>query len=150
MEKQIKFILFIFICICSSFLLFSKDVYAGEITDYDFTFQVEADKDGKISGIDMQGGYKSGDTYLLDNSVGKERAWNILAARYKNLIIGATGLLALVLLGFAMASFLKFSRAGENPQAKKDAIMHFMVLLIAAALMGSATMIFAFAYMTLR
>ena len=140
---NVKFLI-ILVLLFGSIFLFPKITNA---LDYNFNFQFQVDGNNQVSGIDMSSGVTvSGTTTdVLENSVSRGYTWNILLTRYKGFIVGVMGLISLVLMGFAMYAFVNISASDDNPQKRKDAINHFLMIVIAAAIMGAGTMIFAYA-----
>ena len=73
-------------------------------------------------------------------------AWNQLFSRFKGVIVGITGVGTLVMIVLFIVQFMKLGASAGNPQARSQALTGVLWTGIAAALLGSVTIIVGFFY----
>jgi hypothetical protein len=73
-------------------------------------------------------------------------AWNQLFARFKGVIVGLTGVGTLVMIVLFIIQFMKLGASAGNPQARSQALTGVLWTGVAAALLGSVTIIVGFFY----
>ena len=93
---------------------------------------INMDEDGKLE-ID---GISSDDT----------SAWNSLFSRIKGIIVGLTGVGTLAMIVLFIIQFMKLGSSAGNPQARSQALTGVLWTGVAAALLGSVTIIVGFFY----
>lgn len=75
-----------------------------------------------------------------------QSAWNQLFARFKGVIVGVTGVGTLVMIVLFIIQFMKLGASAGNPQARSQALTGVLWTGIAAALLGSVTIVVGFFY----
>ena len=73
-------------------------------------------------------------------------AWNQLFDRFKGIIVGLTGVGTLVMIVLFIIQFMKLGSSAGNPQARSQALTGVLWTGVAAALLGSVTIIVGFFY----
>ena len=73
-------------------------------------------------------------------------SWNQLFSRFKGVIVGITGVGTLVMIVLFIIQFMKLGASAGNPQARSQALTGVLWTGIAAALLGSVTIIVGFFY----
>lgn len=94
---------------------------------------VKVGADGKL----VLGGLGQGD---------QSTAWNNLFARYKNFIVGISGIGAITMVVLFIIQFMKLGASAGNPQARSAALSGVLWTGIAAAGLGAAAIVAGFAY----
>lgn len=77
---------------------------------------------------------------------GTTSSWNQLFSRFKGVIVGITGVGTLVMIVLFIVQFMKLGASAGNPQARSQALTGVLWTGIAAALLGSVTIIVGFFY----
>jgi len=77
-------------------------------------------------------------------------AWTSFITKYRNFIVGISGIGAVSMILFFIMQLLKLGAAADNPQGRQQAITGLIWSGIAAALLGSVTIIVGFFYSALR
>lgn len=77
-------------------------------------------------------------------------AWTAFIAKYRNFIIGISGIGAVSMILFFIFQLLKLGATAGNPQARSQALSGLIWSGVAAAGLGSATIIVGFFYSSLR
>lgn len=91
--------------------------------------------------IDDKGGL------VVDGINGDDKsAWNQLFSRIKGIIVGITGVGTLVMIVLFIIQFMKLGASAGNPQARSQALTGVLWTGVAAALLGSVTIIVGFFY----
>lgn len=85
-----------------------------------------------------------------DSTTGIIAAFNAFIEKFKVIITGVTGILALVMVGLFIWKCFEFARASNNPSARANAITGIIVFLIAAALFGASSLFVGLAYNVFR
>ena len=84
---------------------------------------------------------------VVDGINGDDKsAWNQLFSRIKGIIVGITGVGTLVMIVLFIIQFMKLGASAGNPQARSQALTGVLWTGIAAALLGSVTIIVGFFY----
>jgi hypothetical protein len=73
-------------------------------------------------------------------------SWNQLFSRFKGIIVGLTGVGTLVMIVLFIIQFMKLGSSAGNPQARSQALTGVLWTGVAAALLGSVTIIVGFFY----
>jgi hypothetical protein len=73
-------------------------------------------------------------------------AWNQLFDRFKGVIVGLTGVGTLVMIVLFIIQFMKLGASAGNPQARSQALTGVLWTGVAAALLGSVTIVVGFFY----
>ena len=73
-------------------------------------------------------------------------AWNSLFGRIKGIIVGLTGVGTLAMIVLFIIQFMKLGSSAGNPQARSQALTGVLWTGVAAALLGSVTIIVGFFY----
>lgn len=77
-------------------------------------------------------------------------AWTNFIAKYRNFIIGISGIGAVSMILFFIFQLLKLGATAGNPQARSQALTGLIWSGVAAAGLGSVTIIVGFFYSSLR
>ena len=72
--------------------------------------------------------------------------WNQIFDRFKGIIVGLTGIGTLVMIVLFIIQFMKLGSSAGNPQARSQALTGVLWTGVAAALLGSVTIIVGFFY----
>lgn len=136
-SKKIVLMFMLSLIMCMTFLQTDKiESYAGnDIGDV----KVEVNGSG---GLSVSGGgmdYKDGAS-----------SWNGILGKIKAFVVGASGLCALVGLGFLIFNFCKLSSTATNPQERSKVLTGIMWSFIAMAGLGSVSIIGGFFYGILK
>lgn len=143
--KSLKKSIICFLLLLSFFGMFISEVRAA---DYDFEFRIVQNDTGMSIDMDSPYDFSTGDA--LSETVSRGSVWNIFLNRYKLLITGFTGVVALSLIGLGMFAMTKLSATATNPQKRQEAIMHILVIFGAATILGAGSIIFGYAYNVFR
>jgi hypothetical protein len=73
-------------------------------------------------------------------------SWNLMFSKVKGIIIGLTGVGALTMVVLFIIQFMKLGASAGNPQERKRALTGVLWTGIAAALLGSVTLVVGFFY----
>lgn len=84
------------------------------------------------------------DVYGMGN--GDANTWNQIFAKYKNVIVGVSGIGAITMMALFIIQFMKLGASAGNPQARSQALTGVLWTGIAAALLGSVSIIAGFFY----
>lgn len=95
--------------------------------------EVQIGKDGKLN----VGGLGQND---------QQSAWNNIFNRYKNFIVGISGIGALTMVVLFIMQLMKLATHPDNPQARTQALNGVLWTGIATALLGGVTIVAAFFY----
>ena len=143
-KKKQNILKIFFILIFLIFLLsIGNTTYASG--DYGFNFKITND-----GGVTMNSPYAYNGNDVLNTNVSRGIVWNALIGRYKVLIVGFVGIVALTLIVFAMVGFVKIANDGENPQKKRDNMLNLGLILFAGMLLGAGTLLFGYAFNVFR
>lgn len=93
---------------------------------------VEMGTDGKIQVYGM--------------GTGDANTWNHIFAKYKNVIVGVSGIGAITMMALFIIQFMKLGASAGNPQARSQALTGVLWTGIAAALLGAVSIIAGFFY----
>ena len=77
-------------------------------------------------------------------------AWTNFIAKYRNFIVGISGIGAVTMVLFFIFQLLKLGGSADNPQARQNALSGLVWSGVAAAALGSVTVIVGFFYSALR
>lgn len=77
-------------------------------------------------------------------------AWTAFISKYRNFIVGISGIGAVSMILFFIFQLLKLGATAGNPQARSQALSGLIWSGVAAAGLGSATIIVGFFYSSLR
>lgn len=77
---------------------------------------------------------------------GDANTWNQLFAKYKNVIVGVSGIGAITMMALFIIQFMKLGASAGNPQARSQALTGVLWTGIAAALLGAVSIIAGFFY----
>lgn len=77
---------------------------------------------------------------------GDANTWNQLFAKYKNVIVGISGIGAITMMALFIIQFMKLGASAGNPQARSQALTGVLWTGIAAALLGAVSIIAGFFY----
>jgi hypothetical protein len=75
-----------------------------------------------------------------------QSSWNQLFSRFKGIIVALTGVGTLVMIVLFIIQFMKLGASAGNPQARSQALTGVLWTGVAAALLGSVTIIVGFFY----
>ena len=75
-----------------------------------------------------------------------QSSWNQLFSRFKGIIVALTGVGTLVMIVLFIIQFMKLGSSAGNPQARSQALTGVLWTGVAAALLGSVTIIVGFFY----
>ena len=96
-------------------------------------------------GVDV--GMRDDGTLEIDGITSDDTsAWNQLFDRFKGVIVGLTGVGTLVMIVLFIVQFMKLGSSAGNPQARSQALTGVLWTGVAAALLGSVTIIVGFFY----
>lgn len=76
----------------------------------------------------------------------QENAWNNLFKRYKNFIVGISGIGAITMVVLFIIQFMKLGASAGNPNARSAALSGVLWTGIAAAGLGAASILVGFFY----
>lgn len=105
---------------------------------------------GQIPTIEVD---ENGIKFLGNTSFGsgnQDDTWNKILVQGRKFIIGVSGIGALVAIGVFIVSFMKLGSSAGNPQARSQALSGIMWSGIAAAGLGSVTLITGLFYNGLK
>lgn len=77
-------------------------------------------------------------------------AWTNFISKYRNFIVGISGIGAVTMILFFIFQLLKLGGSADNPQARQNALSGLVWSGVAAAALGSVTIIVGFFYSALR
>lgn len=100
---------------------------------------VEIDSDGKLS-------VTGGGMDTTDSS----SAINGIIKKYRTVVVAVSGIGAISMILFAIVLFMKLGKCGDNPQEKSKVVSGLITAGIAAAGLGSVSVIVGFFYNVLR
>ena len=89
---------------------------------------------------------KNGNLVIDGISSDDTSSWNQLFSRFKGIIGGLTGVGTLVMIVLFIIQFMKLGSSAGNPQARSQALTGVLWTGVAAALLGSVTIIVGFFY----
>lgn len=89
---------------------------------------------------------KNGNLVIDGISSDDTSSWNQLFSRFKGIIVGLTGVGTLVMIVLFIIQFMKLGSSAGNPQARSQALTGVLWTGVAAALLGSVTIIVGFFY----
>ena len=89
---------------------------------------------------------KNGNLVIDGISSDDTSSWNQLFSRFKGIIVGLTGVGTLVMIVLFIIQFMKLGASAGNPQARSQALTGVLWTGVAAALLGSVTIIVGFFY----
>lgn len=98
--------------------------------------KLEIDSNGKLE-------FKGGDINAGGNS---GSAWTKFIEKYRNFIVGISGIGAVSMIMFFIFQFMKLGASAGNPQARSQALTGLIWSGIAAAGLGAVTIIVGFFY----
>lgn len=101
--------------------------------------EVEIDSNGKLS---VTGGGM--------NTTDSSNAINGIIKKYRTLVVAVSGIGAISMILFAIVLFMKLGKCGDNPQEKAKVVSGLITAGIAAAGLGSVSVIVGFFYNMLR
>lgn len=87
----------------------------------------------------------------LNNGLGvqaAESAWSDILSRYKGFAVGLSGVGAVSMIAFFIVNFLKLGAVSSNPSERSKVLNGLIWSGVAAACLGSVTMIVGFLYRT--
>ena len=93
--------------------------------------------------LDESGGVKVDGEDLSEN---RSDAWNNILEKYQGFISGISAILTATMVVLFMINFMKLGASVGNPQARSQALMGCLWTGIAAACLGSVTVIVGFFY----
>lgn len=96
--------------------------------------------------IDSNGALDFGGSKSFGKDVKSEDVWNEVLGRGRSFIVGISGIGALVAIGVFIVSFMKLGSSAGNPQARSQAVTGLLWSGLAAAGLGSVTLITALFY----
>ncbi|WCK56941.1 hypothetical protein PP175_27395 (plasmid) [Aneurinibacillus sp. Ricciae_BoGa-3] len=73
-------------------------------------------------------------------------AWNTLLSKYRNFIVGISGIGAVSMIAFFIVQFMKLGASAGNPQARSQALTGVLWTGLAAAGLGAVSIIVGFFY----
>ena len=89
---------------------------------------------------------ENGDLIIDGISSDDTSSWNQIFSRFKGVIVGITGVGTLVMIVLFIVQFMKLGASAGNPQARSQALTGVLWTGIAAALLGSVTIVVGFFY----
>lgn len=144
-----KKIFVLYIILFLLYLVQPVNIKATDMSEYEL--KINIDDNGYATGIEIKSGIKDkNNNDLLDNTVSRGSVWNRLLSRYKILIIGFSGFATITLVGITMFLFTKLAIVSGNPQEKYKVIIGIVINILAVAILGSVSTIFAFTYNVIR
>lgn len=114
---------------------------AGDGTGNIGDMSVQISDDGKLT---ISGG--SG----MTTEASSGSAWTNFISKYRNFIVGISGIGAVSMILFFIFQLLKLGGSADNPQARQNALTGLIWSGVAAAALGSVTIIVGFFYSALR
>ena len=130
MKKMSIFLAFMilvsFMVLCVPTVSYATDGFGDDV------LKLEMGTDGQIS--------ISGDDFARDRT----NAWNTLFRKYKGFIAGVSGIATITMIGVFILNFIKLATSSTNPQARNQALIGILWSGIAAAGLGSVTVIVGF------
>lgn len=109
---------------------------------------------GNISDVEIEitddGTLTIGGSSGMTSETKSGAAWTSFITKYRNFIVGISGIGAVSMILFFIMQLLKLGAASGNPQGRQQAITGLIWSGIAAALLGSVTIIVGFFYSALR
>lgn len=100
--------------------------------------QEEKKEEGLFKDFDVE--YKEGNV-TIGNKKDSESSWTTLIDKYKQFIIGVSGMAAVTMVAAFIMNFTKIGLAGDNPTARKAAMTGSLFTGIAAAALGAVSLI---------
>lgn len=94
----------------------------------------------------LTNGNTQGYVKVKDNTAGANFSWSDLLTKYKNIIIGISGVAALTFLIFFIVNFSKLGSSAGNPQMRSQALMGIVWCGLACAALGGIAIFFGFFY----
>lgn len=101
--------------------------------------EVEIDSNGRLS---VTGGGM--------NTTDSSSAINGIIQKYRTVVVAVSGIGAISMILFAIILFIKLGKCGDNPQEKSKVVSGLITAGIAAAGLGSVSVIVGFFYNALR
>lgn len=135
----ILMLLSLFLTIAKPTIIHADESGAGTGNISDMQVQVTNDGELKITG---------GSGMTTEGTSGT--AWTNFIAKYRSFIVGISGVGAVTMILFFIMHFLKLGAAGDNPQQRQAALQGLIWSGVAAAALGSVTIIVGFFYSALR
>ena len=89
---------------------------------------------------------KDGKLEVYGMGTGDANTWNHIFAKYKNVIVGISGIGAITMMALFIIQFMKLGASAGNPQARSQALTGVLWTGIAAALLGAVSIIAGFFY----
>jgi hypothetical protein len=119
--------------------------YQTAITIGDSTRNIFVSAKPTAGGVNVQVG---ADGQLVVDGITSDdtSVWNQLFDRFKGIIVGLTGIGTLVMIVLFIIQFMKLGSSAGNPQARSQALTGVLWTGVAAALLGSVTIIVGFFY----
>lgn len=87
-----------------------------------------------------------GELKVFGMGTGDANTWNQIFAKYKNVIVGVSGIGAITMMALFIIQFMKLGASAGNPQARSQALTGVLWTGIAAALLGAVSIIAGFFY----
>lgn len=122
-----------------------KTNYADETTT-----EAGEDSAGSISDINVS---MDGDGNLTIDGISDsdgQSTWNRIFSEYKEVIVGISGIATLTFFVFFIVNLLKLGGSGDNPNARRSAILGLIFTFIGCAGCGSVTLFVALSWNALR
>lgn len=108
-------------------------------------FADDKNGNGDIPEVSIDGGKVSfGENSAFQKS--GSGAWNTLLSKYRNVIVGVSGIAAITMVVIFIVNFLKLGASAGNPNARSAALTGLMWSGIAAAGLGAVSLIVGIFY----
>lgn len=101
------------------------DAYAASKGLFD-DFDVNIDENGEV---------------VVDSEATQQGAWTTLIEKYKNFIVGFSGIAAVTMVAAFILQFMKLGTTAGNPSERSKAVSGILWTGIAAALLGAVSLI---------
>lgn len=95
---------------------------------------------------DVQVNINNGQLTITGGTFSDQNPWNAFISKYKNFIVGVSGIGAVTMLGIFIFMFLKLGASAGNPSARSQALAGILWSGIATAGLGSVAIIVGFFY----
>ena len=118
--------------------------------NYAETTESDGGGDGNVSDIEVSMGEDG--TLTIDGISDEDgkSTWNRIFSEYKEIIVGVSGIATLTFIALFIYNFFKLGASGDNPNARKTAILALIFTFIGCAGCGSVTLFVALSWNALR
>lgn len=138
-EKSLLISLMVLVVLFLTTMFSPIDAFATDGTTNGTDIDVQMGSDGSVT---ISG---AGFTAQNDGS-----AWTNFFTKYKTIISGVSGIAAITFIAFFIFYFMKLGATAGNPQARSQTLMGLLWTGIAAAGLGSVSIVVGFFYNSMK